>query len=103
MSWIFLSLAIVFEVAGTTSLKYSKGFTLLLPSVLLILFYSASFYFLSKALLKLEVGLSYAIWSGLGTALITILGVILFKDVLSPGKIFFLVLIVVGVIGLHFS
>lgn len=101
--WIILACAIVLEVAGTISMKFSEGFTKLLPSVLLFVFYGASFTALTLALKKIDVSVAYAIWSGLGTAIISMIGFILFKESVSPLKIFSLLLIVAGVVGLNFS
>lgn len=95
--------AILLEVAGTTSMKFSHGFTKLLPSVLMIVFYLLSFSSLNFALKKLEVSVAYAIWSGLGTAIIVIIGWLWFKEQLSLWKIVSIALIILGVIGLNLS
>lgn len=103
MSWVYLALAIAFEVAGTTSMKFSAGFTKLWPSVLMFLFYFVAFTMLSLALKKFEVGMAYAIWSGIGTVLIVSIGVIFFKELLSVQKVVFIVLIIAGVVGLNLT
>lgn len=103
MKWVYLSLAILFEVAGTTSMKFSEGLTKLVPSILMFVFYSLAFSILSQALKKLEVGMVYAIWSGVGTALIVSIGILFFNEVFSVRKIMFIVLIIVGVIGLNLN
>lgn len=103
MSWVYLALAILFEVAGTTFMKFSAGLTKAVPSVLMFVFYGAAFSLLSLALKKIEVGTAYAIWSGVGTVLIVSIGAIFFKELLSVQKIVFILLIVVGVIGLNVS
>src|ERR1043166_2800407 len=64
MNILYLILTILFEVSGTTSLKLSQGFTKLVPSIAVVVFYGLSFYFLSLTLKKLEIGVIYAIWSG---------------------------------------
>ncbi|MCX8130878.1 MAG: multidrug efflux SMR transporter [Clostridia bacterium] len=103
MHWLFLVLAIGFEVLGTTSMKYSHGFTKPLPSVLMGLFYILSLSSLTMALKKFNVGTAYAIWSGLGTAAISIIGFIAFKDQVSLAKITAISLIITGVVILNLS
>lgn len=103
MQWLFLLFTILFEVAGTTSLKLSQGFTRLLPSILVVVCYGVSFYLLSLTLKKIDVSVAYAIWSGLGTALVTIVGILWFKEPLTAIKIISIALIIFGVIGLNIS
>jgi small multidrug resistance pump len=103
MHWIYLSFAIVFEVAGTTAMKLSEGFSRLLPSGLMVILYAASFALMALALKRLEVGMTYAIWAGAGTALIAIVGVIYFKEPMSLIKTISILLIIAGVIGLNLS
>ncbi|HWR02261.1 MAG TPA: multidrug efflux SMR transporter [Chlorobaculum sp.] len=103
MHWLYLIIAIVCEVCGTTSMKLSNGFTHLLPSVLLFVFYALSFTFVTLALKTLPVGLTYAVWSALGTALITMIGVLWFGEGMNTLKAISLLLIIVGVAGLQFS
>jgi small multidrug resistance pump len=101
--WFFLVGAITLEVAGTTSMKLSKGFTKLLPSVLLFVFYAASFVALTLALKKIEVSVAYALWSGAGTALIAAIGILYFNETATFLKFISILLIIVGVVGLNFS
>ncbi|MES0372019.1 MAG: multidrug efflux SMR transporter [Mariprofundaceae bacterium] len=103
MHWIYLSFAIVFEVAGTTAMKLSDGFSKLLPTALTITLYLASFALLALALKRLEVGMTYAIWAGIGTALIAIIGVFFFKEPMNLLKAASILLIIAGVIGLNLS
>lgn len=103
MHWLYLTLAIVMEVCGTTSMKLSQGFTQLLPSILLFVFYGLCFCFLTLALKKIDVSIAYGIWSGLGTSLIAILGVYWFKEPITALKLTSLALIIAGVIGLNAS
>jgi len=103
MHWIYLGFAIVFEVAGTTSMKLSEGFSKLLPSTLMVVFYIVSFALMALALKKLEVGMTYAIWAGLGTALIAVIGVLYFKEPMSALKAASILLIIAGVVGLNLS
>lgn len=101
--WSYLFLAILTEVAGMTAMKLSHGFTVLIPSVCIFVFYSLSFAFLTFSLKKLEVGFAYAIWSGLGTLLVFVIGVYFFNESLTIIKAVSLGFIVMGVIGLKQS
>lgn len=101
--WIILACAILLEVCGTVAMKFSEGFNKLIPSVLMFLFYGASFAALTIALKKIDVSVAYAIWSGLGTALIFTLGILFFKESVSALKIISLLLILTGVVGLKLS
>lgn len=103
MHWIYLGCAIAFEVAGTTSMKLAEGFSKLLPSVLMVAFYIISFALMTLALKKLEVGMSYAIWAGIGTALIAIVGVFWFKEPMTLLKGISIALIIAGVVGINLS
>ncbi len=99
--WLALAGAIALEVSGTVSMKLSEGFTKLVPSVLIFVFYVASFAVLTLALKKIDVGVAYAVWAGAGTALIAIIGVLYFKEPFSVLKGFSILLIIAGVIGLN--
>ena len=101
--WIYLLGAIVFEVAGTTAMKFSEGFTRVWPSVVMMVFYLLSLGALTLALKRFDMSMAYAIWSGVGTALITVVGFYLFKEPVSLLKIGSIALIIVGVVGLHLS
>ena len=103
MHWIYLGFAIAFEVAGTTSMKLSDGFSKLLPSGLMVTFYIISFALMALALKRLEVGMTYAIWAGVGTALIAVIGVLYFKEPMSMLKAISILLIIAGVVGLNLS
>ncbi len=103
MGFLYLLAAITFEVAGTTALKFTEGFTRLLPSIVFIICYAISFFNLSQALKSIDLGIAYAIWSAVGVALIAILGVIIFKEPVNPIKIISLILIISGVVGLKLS
>ena len=102
-SWFYLVLAIVFEVAGTTAMKLSEGFTKTLPSVAMALFYIASLGVLTLALKRIDVSVAYAIWAGVGTSLIAIIGIVYFKEELSVLKLISIVFIIIGVVGLHLA
>jgi len=101
--WLALAGAIVLEVSGTISMKLSEGFTKLIPSVLIFVFYVASFALLTLALKKIDVGVAYAVWAGVGTALIAVVGIVYFEEPLSALKVFSIFLIIAGVIGLNIS
>jgi small multidrug resistance pump len=97
----YLLLAILAEVAGTTCVKLSEGFTRLLPSALILVFYGLSLGFLGLALKKVDLSLAYAIWSGVGIAFIASVGVLWFREPVTAVKVVSLGLIVVGVAGLN--
>lgn len=101
--WIYLTAAILLEVSGTTSMKLSFGFTRLWPSVFVAVFYLASLAALTMALKAIDVSVAYAIWSGLGTAIIAAVGIVYFGEPASAVKFASLLLIIVGVAGLHLS
>jgi small multidrug resistance pump len=93
--------AIVLEVAGTTAMKWSTGFTRLMPSVLMVACYAAAFAGLTYTLKYIEVSTAYAVWAGVGTALIAAIGFVYFTEPVTLGKLFYSGLILVGVIGLN--
>ncbi|WP_246309936.1 DMT family transporter [Paenibacillus alginolyticus] len=103
MNWTFLLLAILFETVGTTAMKMSSGFTRIGPAIVMGICYILCFTLLTLALKQLDVSLAYAIWSGVGTALITIIGIWWFNESVSTLKVLSIVLIILGVIGLHIS
>jgi len=99
--WLCLAGAIALEIAGTTSMKLSQGFTRTLPSILLFVFYALSFALMTVAVKRINMSVSYAIWSGVGTLLIALIGVLWFREQLTVVQIASMALIVVGVIGLR--
>lgn len=101
MKWLLLFLAILLEVCGTTSMKLSNGFAKPLPSLSMFLFYAASLVVLDMALKQIPVGVAYAIWSAVGMILISTIGAVYFKEMLSPWQITSIFLILVGVVGLN--
>lgn len=101
--WFYLAGAIALEAAGTTSMKLSYGFTKLAPSILIFLFYAASFVALTFALKGIDVSLAYAIWSGIGTVIIATIGILYFQEPATALKIVSIGLIVAGVAGLKLS
>jgi len=102
-SYLFLVLAIVLEVVGTSMMKLSEGFTRLVPSVLIFVTYVASTAFLTLALKGIDLGYAYAIWSGLGTAMIMVIGVVIYHEPVTAIKLVSVFLIVAGVVGLNLS
>lgn len=103
MGWIYLLSAIGFEIAGTTSMKLSEGFSRPMPSVLIFVFYGASFSLLAFALRHIELSLAYAVWSGLGTAAVAAIGIAWFGESFTTVKVVSLLLIVLGVVGLNLT
>ena len=101
IGWVYLVSAIVFEVLGTTAMKLSEGFSKTMPSLAMGLFYLLSLGMLTLALKKFDVSVAYAIWSGLGTALITLIGIWYFKEPATLLKLGSIALIIIGVVGLH--
>ena len=96
-SYLFLTLAILFEVAGTMLLPVSQNFTKLAPTIGLMFAYIVSFYFLTFALQNIPIGIVYATWAGLGVFLIAILGKVFFDETLSWQVMIGLFFIVIGV------
>ncbi len=101
MNWLYLILAIVAEVAGTSFLKTSEGFTKLWPSLAVVVGYGVAFFFLSLTLRTIPVGVAYAIWSGLGIVLITAVGWLAFDQKLDAAGLAGITLIAAGVIVLN--
>lgn len=97
-AYIFLIIAILSEVIATTTLKTTEGFTRLVPSVIVILGYSCSFYFLSLALKFMAVGIVYAIWSGVGIIAVSFLGYLVYGQKLDLPAAIGMGLIIAGVI-----
>jgi small multidrug resistance pump len=101
--WIYMILAILLEVAGTTCMKFSEGFTKVWPSIFIFVFYALCFSLLTLALKTIEISIAYATWSGLGTVLIVSLGILWFQESVNLIKILSIVLIIIGVIGLQLN
>ena len=96
-NFLFLGIAIIFEIIATSALKKSEEFTKLIPSIITIVGYCGAFYFLSFAVRTIPIGIAYAIWSGVGIVLITIIGAIFFKQTPDLPAIIGLSLILIGV------
>ncbi len=101
--WLFLAGAILLEVAGTVSMKFADGFSKLVPSLFVAVFYLASLALLTLALKSIELGMAYAIWAGVGTALIAAIGMIYFQEPVTVFKLISIALIIAGVVGLNLS
>jgi small multidrug resistance pump len=100
-NWLFLSIAIVTEVIATSALKASSGFTKLWPSLLVVVGYGLSFYFMSLALNTIPVGIAYAVWSGVGIILITLIARFAYDQRLDLPAIIGMALIVAGVLVMN--
>ena len=100
MEWIYLVIAGFFEVSWAIGLKYSQGFTKIIPGALTVIGMVASFYFLSLSLKSLPLGNAYAIWTGIGTVGTVVLGIILFNEPMNVMRIMCIVFIVFGIVGL---
>jgi small multidrug resistance pump len=98
MPFLYLAVAIFAEVIGTSALKASNGFTVWLPSLVVVAGYGVSFYFLSLALRAIPVGVAYAIWSGVGIVLISVIGWALFRQRLDAAALVGIGLIISGVV-----
>lgn len=101
MGYLLLVGAIAAEVAGTTAMKYSEGFSRLVPSLLTVAGYVVSFTLLAQTLKTLSVGTAYAIWSGLGTAAIATIGTVFMGEGMTAAKAAGIALIIVGVVVLN--
>lgn len=101
MAWTIMSGAILLEVLGTVCLKLADGFTRLGPSLAIIPLYGGSLALLVIALKTLPVSTAYAVWSALGTAIIAVIGILYFREPVSAVKVASLVLVIIGVVGLH--
>ena len=101
---VLLLAAITAEMIATTALRLSEGFSRLGPSIVVVIGYGASFYLLAMALKRgLEMGIAYAIWSGLGTVAIVLIGVLFFQEKLNLGAMAGIVLVILGVVLINFN
>ena len=102
-AWGLLSLAIVFEICGTVSMRLSEGFTRLTPSVLIFVFYAFSFALNTVVVRVLGLSVVYAVWSGVGTVITAAIGVWYFKEPATALKLASIGFVVIGVMGVHAS
>jgi multidrug transporter EmrE-like cation transporter len=100
-AWLLLGTAIVAEVVGTSALKASEGFTRLVPSLVVVLGYAVAFYCLSLVLKTVPVGIAYAVWSGLGIVLITLVAFVVYRQTMDLPGLIGMGLIVAGVVVLN--
>jgi len=101
LPYTFLGIAIIAEVIGTSALKASGEFTRLIPSLLVIAGYGTAFYFMALAMRTIPLGVTYAIWSGMGIVLITITGMLIYKQIPDIASIVGMALIIGGVLVIH--
>lgn len=103
MEWFILFLAGLAEITWAVALKYADGFHKLIPTIITVVGYVASLLLLSKALEKLPLGTAYAIWTGIGIVGTALLGILLFKEQLTLVQAIFLLMIVIGIVGLKLA
>lgn len=101
MAWFLLFIAGIFEIVWAIGLKYSEGFSKFWPSVFTLVAMAISIYFLSLAIKTLPIGIAYSIWTGIGAIGTVMLGILLFDESKESIKIFFIMLIVIGIVGLR--
>lgn len=102
-SWIILIIAGLFEICWAIGLKYTEGFTKLIPSIFTFITLAISMFLLSKASQTLPIGTAYGVWVGIGALGAAILGIFLFNESANPARIFFLALLLVAIIGLKLT
>lgn len=98
MAYFYLTIAIIAEVTATSALKASEEFTKLYPSLLVVVGYGVAFYFMTLVLRTIPVGITYAVWSGLGIVLVTVVGVLVYKQIPDLAAVIGMGLIVSGVV-----
>lgn len=103
MDWLFLALAIAFELCGSVAVKMSEGFTRLIPSLAMFPAYAISFVLLTFAVRTIPISVAYAIWSAVGTATIALIGIFWFREPASALKFVCIGLIIIGVVGLRIA
>ncbi|HHA18272.1 MAG TPA: multidrug efflux SMR transporter [Methylophaga sp.] len=101
MAYIYLAIAIIAEVVATSALKASAEFTKLYPSLLVVAGYCVAFYFMTLVLRTIPIGITYAVWSGVGIVLIAIVGALLYKQIPDIPAIIGMGLIILGVVVIH--
>ena len=101
MTYLYLAFAILAEVVGTSALKASEEFTKLVPSIIVVTGYGLAFYFMTLVLRTIPIGITYAVWSGIGIVLIAVVGAIIYKQIPDIPAIIGMVLIILGVAVIH--
>jgi len=100
MAWFYLIIAGLFEIGWAIGMKYTNGFTKLVPSILTLASMLISVYLLSLATKQINIGTAYAVWTGIGIAGTSILGIVLFQEPFEILKLVFIILILAGIVGL---
>lgn len=103
VAWIFLLLAGFFEICFTIALKYSEGFSKLIPSIITVTFIVLSFFSVSQAMKEIPIGTAYAVWAGIGAAGTVICGIAFFGDSYHIVRLISIFLIIIGIIGLKLA
>ena len=103
MAWVYLLLAILFEVTGTTCMKLSDGFQNILPSIITFVCYGLSITFLTVAVKTIDISVAYAIWCAIGIVIISLIGIFGFNEPATKMKMASIAVIIVGVVSLQFS
>jgi len=103
MNWVFLGIAGLLEIAWAIGLKYTEGWTKLVPSIITAILLITSFYFLSLAVKTLPIGTAYAVWTGIGTVGAAILGMFLFDEPRDAVRVVCILLIIAGIAGLKIT
>lgn len=103
MKWLLLSLGILAELCGSTCMKLSNGFSNLVPSVLTFIFWGVSFTVFIVALKQFDLSVAYAVWAGMGIMLVSVIGMLYFKEPVNVLKIIAIIVIVIGVVMLNLS
>jgi len=101
MAYLYLAIAIIAEVAATSALKASSEFTKLLPSLIVVIGYGVAFYFMTLVLRTIPIGITYAIWSGVGIVLVAVVGSLLYKQIPDVPAVIGMGLIILGVVVIH--
>lgn len=99
--WVLLGVAVVVEVGATIALRLSQGLTRPVPTLVVVVGYGVAFWLLSRIVQQLPTSVTYAVWAGAGIALVAIVGVVAFGEAVTPVKVASLVLVVLGIVGLH--
>ena len=103
MPWVYLLLAGLFEIFFTVALKFTEGFTRLIPSIITVIFIALSFFCVSQAMRSIPIGTAYAVWAGIGAAGTVICGIVFFGDSYNLIRILSLLLIIIGIFGLKLT
>ena len=101
MKWFYLLIAIITEVIATSALKETENFSKIIPSIIVIIGYSLTFFFMSLTIREMSLGITYAIWSGMGIFLIALIGYLRYDQVLDTPALIGISLIIIGIIILR--